>query len=288
MSLDLLVLPTTERINEILHGISTDISLTKGNMQKVEFIFKDTEVKISHKGRDLKDFSLVWLSSFWNSRDIGYAIKIYLDHFNVKHTFVEKSTSKVTDHINFALNNILTPNTFFVNTKDIGEYIERIEDVCGYPLIIKNTKGSKGKYSAYIKDREELISKFKELPKHKKYIFQEYILNEYDWGVLVANGEVVSAEKSYPKNGEFRNNASNGAKEVFIDLKDIPDEIKDMAIKATKILGLSWARSDIIIDKETGIPYLLEVNRCPGITSGSTEITGARKFLNSYLYSTND
>jgi len=61
-----------------------------------------------------------------------------------------------------------------------------------------------------------------------------------------------------------------------------------MAIKATKILGLSWARSDIIIDKETGIPYLLEVNRCPGITSGSTEITGARKFLNSYLYSTND
>lgn len=288
MSLKLLVLPTIERIDEIVQGISKDISLTKGNLQKIEFAFKNNKVKLSYRGFDLKDFSLVWLSSFWNSRDIGYAIRIYLDHFNVKHSFVEKSTSKVTDQVNFGLNNILTPNTYFVNTKDISEYIERIEDVCGYPLIIKDTKGSRGKYSAYIKNRKELISKFRELPKHRKYIFQEYIPNEYDWGVLVANGEVVSAEKSYPKDGEFRNNASNGAREVFVNIEEIPDQIKDIAIRASEVLGLSWARSDIIVDKDTNIPYLLEVNRCPGITSGSTEVKGAQQFLNYYLGSTND
>jgi len=288
VSLELLVLPTIERIDEIVQGISKDISLTKGNLQKIEFIFKNNEVKLSHKGLDLKGFSLIWLSSFWNSRDIGYAVKLYLDHFNVKHTFVEKSTSKITDQVKFCLNNILIPDTFFVSTKDISKYIERIENICEYPLVIKETKGSRGKYSAYIRNRKELISKFKELPKHKKYIFQKHIPNDYDWGVLIANGKIVSAEKSYHKDGEFRNNASNGAKEVFIDLDDVPDQIKEIATKATNILGLSWARSDIIIDKDTNIPYLLEVNRCPGITSNTNEVRGAQQFLNYYLGSIND
>ena len=53
-------------------------------------------------------------------------------------------------------------------------------------------------------------------------------MNDYDWGVLVANGEVLSAEMSFPKSGEFRNNSQNGATEVFVDVNSVPARITEM------------------------------------------------------------
>jgi ribosomal protein L6P/L9E len=79
--------------------------------------------------------------------------------------------------------------------------------------------------------------------------------------------KVVSGEKSYPSRGEFRNNTCNGAEEHFVDVESIPENIRDIAVRASGLLGLSWSRADIIIDKLTGLPYLLEVNRYPGITA---------------------
>jgi hypothetical protein len=40
---------------------------------------------------------------------------------------------------------------------------------------------------------------------------------------------------------------------------------------------------DIIVDKNTKEPYLLEVNRFPGITSKTTEVDGGYKFLSSQI-----
>ncbi|MBN1331913.1 hypothetical protein JW978_03445 [Candidatus Dojkabacteria bacterium] len=280
---NLLVLPAVEHVDEIVKGLSSSMKFTKGSFRKLEYIIKGKDVKLLHDGVDIREFSSVWLSSFWRSRDLSYAVKLYLEHYKIQYTFVEKATSKITDQIVFVLNNLVTPDTFFADIEVIDEHAERIEEVCGYPLIIKDTQGSRGKYSAYIENRKELLKAYAKLPKYKKYIFQKFIPNEFDWGVLVSNGEVVSAEKSYGANNEFRNNCCNGAKEIFVALEDIPEQIKKIAIKASNRLGLSWSRTDIIVDKNTGIPYLLEVNRCPGITSGTTEVSGAQKFLRAHL-----
>lgn len=280
---NLLVLPAVEHVEEVVKGLSSTMKFTKGSFGKLEYIFKGNNVQLLHDGIDIKNYSSVWLSSFWRSRDLSYAVKLYLDHHKVQYTFIEKATSKITDQIVFALNELLAPDTFFADMADINEHIERIEEVCGYPLIVKDTQGSRGKYSAFVENRKDLLSTYAKLPKHKKYIFQQFIPNDFDWGVLVSNGEVVSAEKSFGANEEFRNNACNGAKEKFVELKDIPEHIKKIAIKASNRLGLSWSRADIIVDKNTGVPYLLEVNRCPGITSGTTEVSGAQKFLRAHL-----
>ena len=109
------------------------------------------------------------------------------------------------------------------------------------------------------------------MPKGKRFFFQKFIPNDYDWGILVANGRVVSAEKSYHLKNEFRNNACWGAKEVFVDVNEVNKHLKSIAMNACKILELEWGRADIIIDKSTQKPYLLEVNRLPGMTVGSTE-----------------
>jgi glutathione synthase/RimK-type ligase-like ATP-grasp enzyme len=100
---------------------------------------------------------------------------------------------------------------------------------------------------------------------------------------MVANGVVVAGEKSFCSEGEFRSNPCHGASEQFVAISDIPQEVKAIALQASEKLGLFWSRADIIIDKNTGKPYLLEVNRYPGITAGSHEVTGAYTFLASHI-----
>ncbi len=278
---ELLVLPPVENIDEIIKDMS--VVVTKAYYSSLEFSFKNNKVSVFHKGRDIKSFSFVWLSSSWDTRDLATAVKIYLEENNVPHSFVEQSTSKITDSMYFVLNKIPYPCTYYVETSETAKFFNEIEKTCGFPLIMKDSKGFGGNGLKFINSMQELVEIVSKRSDKKKYIFQRYIENDYDWGVLVADNEVISAEKSYPSKGEFRNNSCNGAKEVFVNIQDIPDSVREMALKAAKILGLRWSRADIIIDKVSKLPYLLEVNRFPGITSGSSEVTGATNFVKSFF-----
>lgn len=279
----LLVLPSVHNMQQVIDRFPFSIALTKGRFLNVEMIFHDGQVIILHKGIDVKSYSFIWLCSSWGSRDLAYAIQLYLDRNNIPSTSVEKATSKITDQMLFALNDIAIPNTLFLGHKHVEKNLARIQTVCGYPLVIKDIRGSRGSYTQYAASELELIEKMKLLPKHKKYMFQKFIPNDYDWGIMVANDVVVSGERRYHCEGEFRNNICNGAREVFVDSQEIPSHIKDFAIRASRVLGLSWSRSDIVIDKLTQTPYLLEVNRLPGITSKTSEVEGAYTFLSSHI-----
>ncbi|MDD3773722.1 MAG: hypothetical protein PHW50_00315 [Patescibacteria group bacterium] len=281
--LNLLCLPSVKGIDQVLKKFLFPINLVEGNFENLAFVFQKNKIKILYKNIDLKSFDFIWLSSFWDSRDLAYAVKLYLKKFKIASTYVEKSTSKLTDQMFCSLAGLPVPDTLFLGVKDITSSLKQIKTICDYPLIIKDTKGSRGLDSIYIKNESELVEKLKQFPNYRKFLFQKYIPNLYDWGVLVANGVVVSGEKSYPEIGEFRNNVCNGAKEVFISPNKIPVDIKEIAIRANNLLGLSWSRSDIIVDSNTQKPYLLEVNRMPGITLDTTEMDGAYKFLSDKL-----
>lgn len=281
----LLSLPTTTNTKKVVEKFPFPIEFTKGAYRDIIFILRRSRVQVLHKKLDTRKFSFVWLSSGWSNRDFAYALRLYLDSTQTPYSYVEKNTSKITDCMVFALNDLPMPDTIFVNRSQIKKNISLIKKTCGFPLVIKDIRGSQGKNSALVHNKKELLESMIKLPKNKKFIFQKYISNDYDWGIMVANGVVVSGEKSYPSEGEFRNNACNGAKECFIAIKDIPEDIKKLAIEASRSLGLSWSRADIIIDKKTKKPYLLEVNRYPGITSGSNEVLGAYTFLSSHIIS---
>ncbi len=270
-------------MQQVIDRFSFPVNLTKGRFKELEIVFQNGEASVLYKGIDIKEFSFIWLCSSWRTRDLAYAIHLYLEHYGIPHTPVEKGTSKLTDHMFFSLNKIHTPSTLFLGSKKIEKFLSQIKSVCGYPLIIKDVKGSRGTDTVKVKTEAELLTKMKELPKHKKYLFQQYIPNEYDWGIMVANGKAVSGEKSYSCEGEFKNNACNGATEIFIDQLKIPEKIKNTAVRASLALNLSWSRADIIINKETERYTVLEVNRLPGITSKTSEVDGAFAFLLSQI-----
>lgn len=278
------MLPAVKGTLEVVQKFPFEIHFTKGTYRDIAFVFHKKTVTVFHRGIDLRSFSFVWLSSNWETRDLAYAVHLYLISVKTPHSYVEEGSSKITDCMFFGLHNLPMPDTVFVNRSQILKNLSLIKDVCGYPLIIKDIKGAQGKYSEFVTSELELLEKISLLPKDRKFLFQRYIPNEYDWGIMMANGEVVAGEKSYPLDGEFRNNSCNGAKEHFIEISAIPRKIKEIALATNNLLGLSWCRVDIIVDKKTNLPYLLEINRFPGITSASNEVLGAYTFLASHIF----
>lgn len=282
-NINVLILPSTKSFKEISNNFSSQVNIIRGKFTNIEYIFNKSNLTIKASNIALNQFSYIWLSSLWSNRDLAYAVKVYCNNKNIPCSEVESSTSKITDQTHFSLNNLPIPYTYFVSSKKLSKYIDSIEETCGYPLIIKDIKGSRGIFTEFVNNRSDLIDKLVKLPSDKQYMFQEFIPNKYEWGIIVANGKVVSAEKSYPKSDEFRNNACNGAEEVFVELEDIPEEIKNIAEKSAKSLNLDWCRADILIHQVTGKPYLLEVNRFPGITLNTSEVDAAANFLKNKL-----
>lgn len=282
-AIDILIIPAAANVDKIQSKFKMAVKITKASYEDINVITANNSTKILYKNKDIKNFDLVWVSSVWSSRDLGFAVKKYLEFHDVSCTQVEKGTSKISDHILFSINGLPRPNTLYINKSRLSRSTNLIEKTCGYPLIIKDSKGSCGKNTFFIQNKTEFLSVIKTLPNNKKFLIEEFIPNDYDWGVMVSRGKVVAGEKSYGATGEYRNNACNGANEVFTPIEKIPQNIKDIAVKASKCLKLKWCRVDIIIDKKTRAPYVLEVNRFPGITAGSPEVKGAYKFLKMHV-----
>lgn len=279
----ILIIPSVKSLNEIVKKYSKYYDIVLGSFNNIEITFNNDVVSVLFNGEDLKTFDFIWLSSNWTTRSIAYAIDLYLTKYNIKHTNTEKNTSKITDQMLLALSGIKTPDTWCSAKYSITQFTSNIENICNYPMVIKDTLGSCGRYSSFISNYEDLLFTSKSLPDSKKYMYQKYIPNEYEWGILISNYKIVSAEKSYPMKGEYRNNSCNGATEKFININDIPKEISKLAITSAKILELNWCRVDILEHSSTKTPYVLEVNRFPGVTSNSDEVFGVDTYLKEIL-----
>jgi len=184
-NIHLLVLPSAKNIARVVNKLSFDAILTKGSYRDIEFIFQKNQIRVLHDKKDVKYFSFVWLSSFWSTRDLAYAVKLYLKKYNIPHTYIEKSTSKITDQMTFSLKGIRTPDTLFVDSSNIKNNLRRIREVCGYPFIVKDVRGSLGANSLLINREEDVLETVQQLPKHKKYFFNDSFLmimtGEFSW-----------------------------------------------------------------------------------------------------------
>lgn len=138
-----------------------------------------------------------------------------------------------------------------------------IEMVGGAPLVVKLLEGTQGMGVVLAETRkagESVIKAFKSL--RANLLVQEFIKEAEgtDLRCLVIDGKVVAAIQRQAAPGEFRANIHQGG--VATVVKITPEE-KKLAVKATKVLGLSVAGVDII--RSTRGPLLLEVNSSPGL-----------------------
>lgn len=139
-----------------------------------------------------------------------------------------------------------------------------------------------------ISNIRQLISKFN----HNPLVGKRY---EKPLCKIRINGEIKRNLKKMHKKLTYipqkkeriflRQNANISTGGIGRDVTDqISDEVKKVAIKAALAVGISITGVDIICDKTTKKPYVLELNDCPGIDIHHCPISGQpRKVANDII-----
>jgi len=152
-----------------------------------------------------------------------------------------------------------------------------------FPVIIKLLSGSQGIGVSQVDSYASLKSVLQTLWKSSgksEILLQEMIPADGDLRIHVLSkkfynpndeeSEVIAAMKRTSAKKDFRTNYSIGG---GIQKVNLTDEMIQISKDAAKVLDCTWCAVDLIIDKKTKKPYILEVNASPG-TKGITEATG--------------
>jgi len=259
--------------------------------------FEDTFINIDGKstsvlinGKEIKDYDLVYFrragSSFlW----LAATIAIYLEKFHKKYIdtiykSIGPAGTKLAGFLKLDLYGLPMIPSVYCNSARILGNSSLIVERLGLPLVAKDLYSQRGLGVSLIKKMDDFTKLLKASP-GRKFMFQKYIEKKEEFRVLVLGNKIGSYERKTSQDpNEFRNNVSLGAREDFMDISEISDEVKNISIKAANLLKLEIAGVDVVIDKQ-GKAWLLEVNRGPGFTYNSLqsqEIENIAKFLNEY------
>ncbi len=136
-----------------------------------------------------------------------------------------------------------------------------------FPVILKGSGGDRGTRVFKANSIEELEKLVRDLRKSeteegKRYMLQEYIENDGDFRVLVLGEKVLGVMKrARTAKNEFRNNYSAGG---TVEVADLPEEIKELAVKAAKVCGLAVAGVDVAFRGfDMKKPVIWEINKGP-------------------------
>lgn len=162
--------------------------------------------------------------------------------------------------------------------------VEKVINDFKFPLIVKMSEGRQGKGVFKASDLDELKGKVKELLEiSPSVVLREFIPNDGDVRIFTVGYKAIGAMKRTPvKEGEFRSNISQGGKGENFDLSTTP-EVKELAEKLSEVTRTEIAGVDIMINKESGKSYILEINPGPQFT-GFEKYTGINAALEIIKY----
>ena len=235
---------------------------------------KNISIKVDGIDKNVTDFDLIYFrrvgTKFFS---LAGTLAICLDHLNIGFfdtTFrhVGPDEDKFTNLTRLSLTGLPVMPTFFCWHNKIEDKKNEIIAEFGLPLIAKQLSSHRGKGVFLIKRQEDFKLLAKNFP-DGEFLFQKFYENDEEYRILVLGDTIGAFERKIRTDpNEFRSNVALGAREEFINIKKILPEMKEIVIKAAKVLNIEVAGVDILVDKK-GRNWLLEVNRGPGLTYDS-------------------
>lgn len=219
------------------------------------------------RGRTLKNYNLIYLmlsKRRWEWYTAALWLKGKYGTRIVNQRVVDFSyPSYLTPAIDYLHQNKeglpFPPSAVVFSKKSIDAVIKRFS----FPLVVKASWTEKGKGVFLAKNHDELEEATdKALALSPSFVLREFIPNNGDIRVFTVGYKAIGAMKRIPKQGEFRSNISQGGRGESFPLDKNP-QLQNLAEKASKVTRTEIAGVDIILDKNTGTAYILEVNASP-------------------------
>lgn len=114
-------------------------------------------------------------------------------------------------------------------------------------------------------------------PLYTKYVKKTYECRVHVFGERVIDAQIKRKVRNAEENNALVRNIHTGwvyCREDFV----LPDAARDIAIAATRAVGLDFGAVDLIFNQHYDQFYVLEINTCPGLTGQTlTNYTNAIK-----------
>ena len=152
-----------------------------------------------------------------------------------------------------------------------------LEEIGGkFPVVMKLLSGTQGIGVSIVDSYASLKSVYQTIAKlnpDSEILIQEKIDSDFDIRIQVivkkfdplnqdgSNCIILGSMKRQAVEKDFRTNYSLGGE---VSSYDIDENLAKIACDAANTVGCHWCGVDIMIDSETGNPYILEVNSSPG------------------------
>lgn len=223
--------------------------------------------------RDLKDYDFVYFRKAGSVMQQMLACARYLEVHGVPYADSEigrgTSRNKLSQMFMLQARGISIPTTLFVrNRKRLVRLLATTyKDEFTWPVIAKASGGTRGDANYLVASLEELEKLVGEVKRH--FLIQTFIPNDGDYRALVVYGQLRGLIHRKGEEGSHLNNTSKNGSAAWLPLDTFNDAQEEIAIRAASIFGRDIAGVDVLIDKETNIPYILEVNRAPQIENAS-------------------
>ena len=252
------------------HGVSLEI-------KKAE----DVSLEVNKSIKEKPDFAIFW------DKDIYLAERLEQNGIRLFNNAraVELCDNKILMYQALAKANIRIPRTFIAPKTFEGlgytdlAFLDKVSKEIGWPIVIKEAYGSFGEQVYLANNKEEALEIIKRIG-YKDLLMQEFIASSKgrDIRINIVGDQVVASMLRENKN-DFRSNISSGGNGTKYE----PDqEYAELAIKAAKALGLSFAGADVMFGEDG--PIICEVNSNPQFAS-TLKATGVNlaDYLSNYI-----
>lgn len=233
-------------------GVALELKTTTDLLFEVDSAFDSLE---------RPDFVLFW------DKDIYLAQRLENKGFQVYNSAraIEVCDNKILTAIALEQAGIRTPKTVVAPKTYEGTgynnraFLEKAEQILGYPMVLKEAYGSFGAQVYLVHNRQELYDLVDRLH-HKPFLMQEFISSSYgrDVRVNVVGGKVIASMLRHNEN-DFRSNITNGGTMAQVEITRAQAQL---AIDACKAIGLDFAGVDVLFGPGDE-PIICEVNSNP-------------------------
>jgi glutathione synthase/RimK-type ligase-like ATP-grasp enzyme len=234
-----------------------------------------SHITLRATGQDIAGFDLVYFKTTSKYADVAAATARYLEKRRVP--FIDEaikhfpSTSKIYQYMLLEHSRTQVPRSFFVLPQVMAESFEVAVERVGLPFVLKDIHGNKGEYNYVIRNQRDFNKACKLTAKAGvQCIAQAFVPNDCDYRVLVLGKKIgLIIRRSRVDDSTHLNNTSQGAQAEIVPLTTLPPDVQKACLQAAKLVERQVAGVDMVMDKDTGKWYCLEVNDGPQLASGS-------------------
>jgi len=172
--------------------------------------------------------------------------------------------------------NLATPRFAMLNANSDWQKI--VQDL-GLPIIVKPAREGSSLGLSKVTKLEDLPAAYALAAKLDRDVMAEQcIIGEELTCPIVGDGEsaralpvirIVAPDSNYDYHNKYFSDDTKYLCPTGLDLA-LEEKVQELALSAYRALGCKgWGRADVMIDRTTNQPYLLEMNTAPGMTGHS-------------------